>query len=56
MVEKRNFVAEAGRTSGCDIHRLGGVRFLDDSLRPTLNHPLLLLEWSCGYPSRALVD
>ena len=50
MVEKRNFVAEAGRTSGCDNHRLGGVRFLDDSLRPTLNHPLLLLEWSCGYP------
>ena len=36
MVEKRNFVAEAGCTSGCDSHLLGGVRFLDDSFRPTL--------------------
>ena len=40
MVEKRNFVAEAGCTSGCDSHLLGGVRFLDDSLRPTLDHSL----------------
>ena len=36
MVEKRNVVAEAGCTSGCDSHHLGGVGFLDDPLRPTL--------------------
>ena len=36
MVEKRNFVAEAGSTSGCDNHLLGGVGFLDNSHRPTL--------------------
>ena len=36
MVEKCNFVAEAGCTSGCDSHLLGSVGFLDDSLRPTL--------------------
>ena len=36
MVEKRNFVAEAGCTSGCDSHLLGGVGFLDNSFRPTL--------------------
>ena len=36
MVEKRNFVAEAGCNSGCDSHLLGGVGFLDNSLRPTL--------------------
>ena len=43
MVEKRNVVAVAGCTSGCDIHHLGGVRFLDDSLRPTLesSHTLI---------------
>ena len=36
VVEKRNFVAEAGCNSGCDSHLLGGVGFLDNSLRPTL--------------------
>ena len=36
MVEKSNVVAVAGCTSGCDSHRLRGVRILDDSLRPTL--------------------
>ena len=36
MDEKRNFVAEDSCTSGCDSHLLGGVRFLDNSLRPTL--------------------
>ena len=36
MVEKRNFLAEAGCSSGCDSHLLGGVGFLDNSLRPTL--------------------
>ena len=36
MVEKRNFVAEAGCNSGYDSHLLGGVGFLDNSFRPTL--------------------
>ena len=36
MVEKRNFVAEAGCSSGCDSHLLGSGGFLDNSLRPTL--------------------
>ena len=36
MVEKRNVVADSGCTSRFDNHRLGGVRILDDSLRPTL--------------------
>ena len=36
MVEKRNFVAETGCTSGCDNHLRGSVRFLDDSFHSTL--------------------
>ena len=36
MVEKRNFVAETGCTSGCGSHLRGRVRFPDDSFHPTL--------------------
>ena len=41
MVEKRNVVAEAGCTSGCDIHHLDGVRFLDSPHLPYLDS----LDW-----------
>ena len=48
MVEKRNVVAVAGCTSGCDNHRLRGVRFLDDSLGPNLESFLTLIRMGVG--------